>query len=715
MGKALIIAEKNSMLKDIVEVIGNMKLKTVENKKNLNYYEGNQYVGIALAGHIFELYDIKDYEKTEKLNWEDIELPYFPKEWQLKAKGKNNPNFPSGKEKYSLIKELIKRNDVTEIINAGDPDAEGEVLVNEVIYKAFKELNIIKPIKRIWIEDHTAKTIQRELKYKTDIKNTIGYYNQGIARSHSDWITGINSTIFISLKGNDTYNSGRLIVPLVKKVYDRDMEIENFSPEEYYELECKIEKEKQQIKLNFSDFKFKKNQLENAKELLKKLKFTEVIVEKIENKETNKKPKKLFSMATLQKYMFNKYKIKIDRTLQLVQSLYEKKYLTYPRTNSEYMTENEKSKAQDIINSLNKCGYNDLKLKETKDIFDSSKVDSHSAITPTECIADLEKLNEEEKKVYQTVLNRFLANFCEESCLLNNTIITFKLGNKEFENMVSTIKGTQIKKEGYLKYENDLSEKSLPEFKEGEIYPGKFELVKKETVAPKKMTQASLVDFCLKPFSKDIKETDEESRDDTKEYNDMLKGVVLGTEATRADTIKKIINVGYIEDKNNTLSITPKGKAFIEILQKLNINLWKEASVELSVMLTKVKNEEMSVEEVETKIKEQMKNMIENSKNVKLDVAIPDTKNSKESIGKCPLCGKEIFENQKAFSCSGYKEGCKFVIWKKIARKTITKTIAKKILTKGETDLIDGFKSKSGKTFKAKLVLKEDGTIGFEF
>lgn len=713
MGKQLIIAEKNSMLKDIVDVIGGMERRVIKN--NLAYYEGSKYVGVPLSGHIFELYDIKDYEGEERIDWEDIDLPYFPKEWKLKAKGKTKQGFPSGKEKFTLIKDIIKRNDITEIINAGDPDAEGELLVNEVIYEAFKELKIVKPIKRIWIEDHTEKTILRELKYARDIKNTEGYYNQGLARSHSDWINGINSTILISLKGNETYNSGRLIVPLVKKVYDRDMEIENFKPEKYYEIECKITKEENEVKLNFSKFKFKKEQLKEAKNVLENLKFTEIIVEKVEEKEQKKKPKKLFSMATLQKYMFNKYKIKIDETLKIVQSLYEQKFLTYPRTNSEYMTENEKEKAKDIISSLNKKGYNDIKMKETKDIFDSSKVDSHSAITPTECIADIEKLKDKEKLVYETVLNRFLANFCEEECILNNTIITFKLGNKNFENITTNVKGTAVKQEGYLKYENDLQEKSIPKFEENECYPGKFELEEKETVAPKKMTQASLVDFCLKPFkSQETEKEDTEELDDTKDYKDMLKGIVLGTEATRADTIKKIITVGYIEDKNNNLSITDKGKQFIEILQKLNINLWKEASVELSVMLTKVKNREMTIEEVEKYDKEKMIKMIEISKNVKLDIR-PTSKKHKEPLGNCPLCGKEIFENQKSFSCLGYKDGCKFTIWKNIAGKTINKAVAKELLTKGESKKIDSFKSKAGKKFSAKLVIKEDGTIGFEF
>lgn len=539
-------------------------------------------------------------------------------------------------------------------------------------------------------------------------------------------MNGINSTVLISNKADNgnTYNSGRLIVPLVKQVYDRDMEIENFKKEKYYELECNINKENQELKLNFPNFKFKKEEIEKGKEILESLKFNKVLVDKIEQKETKKKSKKLFSLASLQKYMFTKYKIKIDETLSLVQSLYEKKYLTYPRTNSEYMTENEKAKAKDIICSLNKKGYNDIFLKDTKEVFDSSKVDSHSAITPTECIADTEKLNDNERLVYKTVLNRFLSNFCIEDCILSNTIITFKLENKNFENITTTLKGTTIKQKGYLKYENDLSEKSIPEFKEGDILEGKFELVEKETQPPKKMTQASLIDFCLKPFSKESKEENEEEvKDDTKEYKEMLKGVVLGTEATRADTIKKIIKVGYIEENNNVLSITKRGKLFIYMLQTLNINLWKEASVELSIMLTKLKNEELTIEDVEKYDIDKTKKMIEASKITELDTEIlkldTEKKNNlnieEKEIGICPLCGAKIFENQKAFGCSGYKAGCKFTVWKVIAGKKITKSTVKQILLKGESSKIEGFKSKAGKDFSAKLVLKKDGTIGFEF
>ena len=500
------------------------------------------------------------------------------------------------------------------------------------------------------------------------------------------------------------------------------MEIENFKKEKYYELEYRINKDNQEIKLSLPSFKFKKEEIEKAKEILESLKFSKLLVEKMEQKETKKKSKKLFSLASLQKYMFTKYKIKIDETLSLVQSLYEKKYLTYPRTNSEYMTENEKEKAKDIICSLNKKGYNDISLKDTKDVFDSSKVDSHSAITPTECIADIEKLNDNERLVYKTVLNRFLSNFCIEDCILSNTIITFKLENKNFENITTTLKGTTIKQKGYLKYENDLSEKSIPEFKEGDILAGKIELVEKETQPPKKMTQASLIDFCLKPFSKESKENDEEEiKDDTKEYKEMLKGVVLGTEATRADKIKKIIKVGYIEENNNVLSITKRGKLFIYMLQTLNINLWKEASVELSIMLTKLKNEELTIGDVEKYDIEKTKKMIEDSKVIELDNEILKLDTEKKSnfniekIGVCPLCGKDIYENKKAFACSGYKEGCKFTIGKTISSKSITKSIVKELLKNKKTKKIDDFKSKAGKNFSAKLILKKDGTIGFEF
>lgn len=696
MGKALIIAEKPSLANKIINAIGTMK-------KEKDYYENQNYIVTSVFGHLLTLYDIEDYTGEEKQSWTLDNLPFFPKEFKYKVK-----NDKGIKARYKLIKELIKRDDVTEIINSGDADREGEVLINIVIYKIFKELKINKTIKRIWLEDQTENTIKKELKYLRDIKNTENLYNEGLARSYIDWLYGINLTRYISIKAEATLNTGRVIIPTVKYIYDRDLEIRNFKPEKYYEIPIIINKDGKDIKLNFKDLRFNKDEKDKANEVLDSLKFPEILVEKIESKEVKKSPKKLFSLATLQNYMSKKYKISLDKTLSIVQSLYEKGYLTYPRTNTEYMAEEEIGKAESIIESLKKSGFTDIEIKKTKTIFDSSKVESHSALTPTEKIADVTKLTDDERKVYEAVKNRFLANFCKEDCITLNTSVTFKLND-----MTAKLTGTAIKQKGYLKYEDDLGEKSIPSFKQGELIKGKASLEEKQTTPPSKVTEAELNKFFEKPFKKIELNDDEQEIDDTEDYKDILKGVEIGTPATRSGTVEKVKEIGYIKAEKNVLSITQLGEKFIETLEKLHINLYKEKTVELSQNLKKIYNEELEIDDVLKEAEKEIKDII--NQNIEIEKIETNSNNKKESIGICPLCGKEIFENKKAYSCSGYKEGCKFVIWKEIAGKKITKTVAKQLFKNGQTQKLEGFKSKTGKEYSAKLIIKDDGTVGFKF
>lgn len=695
MGKSLIIAEKNSMARDIVSAIGGCTY----NKKE-GYYENNKYIVMSLLGHVMTLYDMEDYDEKLKA-WDLDYLPFFPKQWKLKVKKE-----PYLKQKYNLAQKLINSKEVDEIINAGDPDTEGEVLVNEVIYSVFNSKHIQKNIKRIWIKDHVARTILQELKYARDIKNTNNIYEEGLARSHIDWLYGINLTRYVTLMAdaNTPFNTGRVIIPAVRYVYDRDLEIENFKPKTYYVVLPTISKENKDIKLNFNDLKFDTKE-EAYKELLI-LKNQKIKVDKIEKQEKKKEPKKLFSLSTLQVYMSKKFKYSPDDTLNTVQKLYEAGYLTYPRTNSEYMTETEISKAENIIKALNNKGFTDVKIKNTKKIFDDTKIDSHSAITPTEKIADLNSLSGKEKELYQVVRNRFLANFVTEDCKLDVTKISFTFGEYK-----CNLTGTIIKQEGYLKYENDLNEKDLPKFEEGEMFvPKQLDIEEKVTTPPQKVTEAELIQFFNKPFKNFEKESDDDESDDTEDYKKLLKGIEIGTEATRASTIKKIIDVYYIsKDKNGKLSITDKGKAFIEILQKLNINLWKEKTVELSQKLKEVHNSKITVDEVEKEAEDEIKSIIqqkvENVAVSDLNFKNSNKNNNSKEIGICPSCGKKILLLKGKYGTYYKCENCDFKISGKIAGKNITQSIVKELLKNGETKKIDGFISKAGKKFTSKLFL----------
>ncbi|MBR0491930.1 MAG: topoisomerase C-terminal repeat-containing protein [Clostridia bacterium] len=703
MSKTLIIAEKPSLAQKIVGAIGGMTRKQ-------DYYEGQNYIVTSVFGHLLTLYDIEDYTGENKKSWSMEDIPFFPEKFKYKIK-----NDSGIKKRYKLIKDLINRQDVGCIINSGDADREGEVLINLVIYKIFSELKIQKQVKRIWLEDQTENTIRKELKYARDIKNTENLYKEGLARSYIDWLYGINLTRYISLKAGTTLNTGRVIIPTVKYIYDRDMEIKNFKPETYYTLPGEIEKEGQKIKIDFTDFKWKKEQLEAARNIENNFKNANIKVISVDNKTTIKKPKKLFSLASLQNYMSKKYKISLNKTLSIVQSLYEKGYLTYPRTNTEYMAEEEIPKVENIIKVINNS---DIELKVTKAIFDSSKVESHSAITITEKIPDVSKLIDEEAKLYNVVKNRFMANFCKEECKLNQTTITFEIQNvsNEYKNQAK-LKGTSILQLGYLKYENDLSEKAIPNFTEGEMLNCNFKLEEKQTTPPSKVTEAELNKFFEKPFKKQEIDNDEENADDDEDYKAILKGIEIGTPATRSGTVEKVKKIGYIKAEKNVLSITPLGERFIEILNQLNINLYKEKTVELSQNLKKIYNNEILIKDLLKTEEQQIKEIV--NKNIEIERVESNSKKSnkksKTKLGLCPICHNIVVENKAGYGCCGYKDGCKFFIGKNIAGRDISKSEAKQLLDNGETGLLQGFVSRAGKNFNAKLVLDNERKIKFEF
>ena len=373
------------------------------------------------------------------------------------------------------------------------------------------------------------------------------------------------------------------------------------------------------------------------------------------------------------------------------------------------MSEEEIPKVENILSKLNDSN---LQIKKSKSIFDSSKVESHSAITITEKIANVDTLSEDERKLYLAIKNRFMANFCKEDCILNKTAITFEIISNDPDLKLQTkLNGTTIKQEGYLKYENDLLEKDLPKFDEGEELNCNFNLETKQTTPPNKVTEAELNKFFEKPF-KDHKKDDEDVVDDTEDYKAILKGIEIGTPATRSGTLEKVKKIGYIKADKNVLSITPLGERFIEILDKLKINLYKEKTVELSQELKKIYNDELSIKDVLNKAEKEISDII--NQNVQIDKI--SNSNNKEVIGKCPICGKDIIENSKAFGCVGYKDkSCNFTIWKTIAGKKISKSNVKELLTKGVTKKIDGFSSKAGKKFSAKLYIVDDGSIKFDF
>lgn len=580
--------------------------KTVKaTSKNKSYFESKDYIITSLFGHLLELYRMEDYNKDFS-KWDLDDLPYFPKSFKWKLK-----NQKGIKERYNLIQKLILDKNVELIINCGDNDREGEVLVNNLVYDIFTKKKINKPVKRILLPDLAESTIKNELSHLRNIKDTENWYNEGLARTYIDWTYGINFSRFVSLKTKDRFSVGRVIVPTVKFIYDRDMEIKNFKPEKYLMLEGIIQKDGKEIKIEFQKMTPEPGEIDKAKEnMLKQVEEIckgRITVDDIEEKEVIKKPKKLFSLKTLQNYMFSKHKIKISRTLEIAQTLYEKTYTTYPRTNSEFLTDEEKDKVKKIIKKLAEEEKLNITMKENKNIFDSKKVESHSAIIITGNKIKEDTLTTEELKLYNAVKNRFLANFCKDDCIVKEQTIKFKK-LKDQEIIEGKIKGTVIKQRGYLEFENDLSEKDIPNFAKGEDVDIRFEIKEKETTPPGKVTEAELNNFYENPFKKEKQQEAEETTDE--DYIAIMQGCEIGTPATRAGIIEKVKHDGYVVESKNNLEITDKGIKLIETLDNLGINLYKEKTVEIGKELKDIYNNKISVDAVLEKVKEEVKSSI---------------------------------------------------------------------------------------------------------
>ena len=685
----VIIAEKPSLGRNIKESIGTMQSKN-------GYFENNEYIVTWVFGHLFSLCDIEDYEENPDYRWKIDNLPCFPQKFKFQLKKDKTKKIDSGVLKqFELIKTLINRDDVDCIVNAGDADREGEIIVRLCVEHALLK---DKPMKRLWLPDQTPETIKEALNELKDDKDYDNLANEGLARTYIDWLYGVNLTRYATLKTGVLLRVGRVIIPIVKAIYDRDMAIRNFVPEKYYGMCSKELTKDEEIELNSKE-KFSKE--EQGKVLETCAKYNESLA-KVTDKKTKKdvlNPPKLFSLSKLQSLLGKKYKISMDQSLKIVQKLYEEGYLTYPRT--------EKNKIKKIIEIISNTGY-PIKFKDKKTIFDDSKIESHSALTPTYKIPDKSKLSKEELLVYTTVFKRFVAVFCSEECETVKTELKIKVGDvEEF-----TLKGNIILKAGWTKFEDNYEKnKILPNLEIGDIVNINFKPKEKETTPPRHYTIETLNNYLKNPFKED-KNREKESDDDTEDYKAIFEGLELGTEATRTGIIENAINSNYIALKKDVYTILPDGEFLIDSLKRMNISMDKYKTSEIGQALKKVYREEIKIDDSINLAKKEIEDVFK-IKNETLENDT-DTGFYLDKIGICPLCGKDVLRNRYGYGCTGYKDGCKFRINLVICGRIISKNNASLLLKNGKTSKIKGFISKNNKLFDAYLKLV-DGKIEFSF
>lgn len=708
----LIIAEKPSLGRNIAAAVG-------ANSKRQGYIEGNGYIVTWAFGHLFSLIDVEEYDENysgEKKYWTLDNLPCLPDTFRFRLRDGDNGERDAGVERqFNLIRELCQRADVDTIANAGDADREGEIIVRLCLMNALPAGHG-KRLVRLWMPDQTEETIRSELASMKDMSDYDNLASEGFARTYIDWLYGVNLTRYATIKCGPLLRVGRVIIPIVKAIYDRDMAIKNFVPEKYFTIKSNEETNGERVEL-ISSLRFPQNEEYRVPRACDYYNGCDATVTSVKKKKATIGAGKLFSLSKLQNVLGKKYKMPMDESLKIVQELYEKGYLTYPRTNSEYLATKEADKIGRVIDKVKAMGY-PVVMKKSKNIFDDSKIESHSAITPTLKIPDKGQLTEEQQKVYSTVFRRFAAVFCAEDCICDRTeiVVTLSRDGKIVEEF--TLKGTVIREKGWMKYDDTAQkDKVLPSLKKGDKVNINFVKVERETSPPKHYTIETLNNYLKNPFKEERAEAENqvgEDEDDAEEYRAMLEGLELGTEATRTSIIENAKKSGYISLKKDTYYIEKQGIYLIESLGRLGISMDKKKTVMMGKLLKNVFKGTSSVELAVGAAKDEVASIFH-----KRELPPEDDRDIGvcwQEVGTCPLCGKPVIRGYYGYGCTGYKEnGCNFRVSMSICGRPISVSNVKLLLETGRTSKINGFISpRTKREFSAYLVLR-DGRAEFDF
>ncbi|WP_079707711.1 DNA topoisomerase [Paraliobacillus ryukyuensis] len=665
--KELFVCEKPGQARDFAEAISG----GYQQKKG--YVVGDDgKVYTSAVGHLVELDDI------EQLNWDvnPARLPYFEKELPLKV-------IPDTKDQFKIVTDLMREAET--IIIATDAGREGE----HIFRKIYKKGNIKKPLKRIWVSDYSKSGINKAYQFLKDGSDYEGLALAGQLREEADFLLGANTTIVATkLSGNKKLISlGRVQTPTLAMIVNRDDQIENFKKVESYTVAAKANDFEFEMKLDKDQF-LSEVEANSIKDSLSNR--TNCV---IDEKDELEKPKHLFDLTLLQRYMNSKHKWTAKKTLDVLQSLYQThKVVTYPRTSSKYVASSEE------FPKLLESHRDDPMVAEVieknyeieKSFVNPKEVTDHEAIIITKQTPS--SLNKDESLLYNIVFTRFIAAFYPPA-VYHKTNITFDDGEQTFKTSEKVLVDP-----GWLKlYKEVTKDPKLKNVTLSDV--GEYFLKKKETKPPKRYTEASL----LGDMENAAKFLEDQS---DKKLMKRVEGI--GTPATRASIIEKLVKRNYIEKKNNQIVSTTLGQEIIGMMPK-DFTLYSvKLTAYFETLLTAVETGEI---DGDTFYEEFQGFLLKADKEIKGNVKQLKTYEvEKEVIAKCPNCGKPIYENSKAYGCSGFKEGCKTTVWKngleKLGKKKVTKNEAKKLLEGKEVNVT--LKSKKGNSYKAGVVFNKD-------
>lgn len=627
------IAEKPSVAKDIAKVLG-------ANSAHDGYMEGNGYQVTWTFGHLCCLKEPHDYTDQWKA-WALSRLPMIPQRFGIKLIA------DKGVEKqFKIIEGLFQKADY--IINCGDAGQEGELIQRWVIQKA----NVHCPVQRLWTSSMTEEAIREGFNNLKDQSEYQSLYEAGLARAIGDWLLGMNATRLYTLrygKNRQVLSIGRVQTPTLALIVNRYLEIKNFKPEAYWVLSTLYRD------TLFTATKGKYGKAEEGQADLKSIEGKEFTVTNVEKKQGKEAPPRLYDLTSLQVECNKKYGFSADQTLQTIQSLYEKKYTTYPRVDTTYLSDDIYPKCPDILQKL--TPYSALtaplsgkKLPKSKKVFDNSKVTDHHAIIPTGVVP--QGLSFAEEKVYDEVCRHFIAVFYPD-CVFSTTTVLGKVEEVEFKTtgkqilepgwreVVKPQKQQDEKKEG----EED-EEKTLPAFEKGEHGLHQPQLTEKQTTPPKPYTEATL----LRAMETAGKLVDDE------ELREVMKTNGIGRPSTRAAIIETLFKRNYIKKVRKSLEPTPTG---IELISLINEELLKSAELTgiWEKKLREIEQHKYSTPQFVEELKQMVTEVVNNVLSGK--VGNPDA-----IIGTvCPQCGKgKVIKGKTAYGCSEWRNGCS---WRK--------------------------------------------------
>lgn len=699
-----ILAEKPSQAKSYAEAYEvESRDKASITLKPCSTFQNGAIITWAI-GHLVELKMPYEYDEKYK-KWDLKNMPIIPEKFEYKLNENKRSHF-------GFVAKILR--EAKEIYLASDIDREGEAIGRLIINHAGANN---KPIKRLWINTMEKEEIREGFKNLRDGKETYNMFVEAQSRQISDWLIGMNLSPLYSLvlqeKGfRGALSIGRVQSPTVSLIYQRQKEIEGFKPSKFYQIEGLFSKNDDKYK---GIAKVKENDKNKVEEVLLNHDIQEVnngIVKSVDKTLKTQKSPNLHSLSSLQSVANRKWKYSPSNVLKYVQNLYEDKLLTYPRTDSHYITDAEHRYLVQNIESmkelLNVQFENQTEPK--KRYVNNEKVVEHYAIIPTKTVPSLEKiktLKTEEKNIYLEVLRTTLAMFHAEYQYEETKIIT-DVNSLEFHTTGRTEKSKGWK-ELFPTTQKDKEKEDLPILEERDVVQSKVNIKEGVTKPPKPFSEGQLINL-MKTCGKYV-----EDQEDVEILKD-IQG--LGTEATRSGIIEAIKKQQYIEVKKNIVHVTDKGKLLCESI-KGTLLASPSMTAKWESYLQKIGKGEGSQDQfVNNTIKFIQKMIDEVPEQLQSESVMNNIKDTNiiDGIVSCPSCKEgEIIDKNSFYGCSRYADGCKITYSKKIAGKTITKTNIKTLCTKRETSMLKGFKSKKGKSFKAKLILNDKNKIEFSF